>query len=326
MALISCPECGKDISDMSSTCIHCGFPIRQQESPAAATQTVVEHRTTAAKEDAGDKKKKRRIPLIILIILFLIIRGAIFREKSEPVVEAPPSAPLEYSVDSYLALIHYFEDTYVGQPVQVAGQVGSITSAYFELSDNFNGKVLKARIEPSEKNELGKVSEGDFVVINGIISKKSENTLHFNQASVVSVGGEAESSYSGNRQAYLEILENQKREYIAESETIKYSDLVRTPDKYSGKVIKVQVEIAQVMEGGLLSDSGYRGYEGRSFDREWVIPYSLPEGEARILDGDIVAFYGEFEGLREMTRGLTGTKVQIPSISAVYHTIVKAGS
>ena len=27
MALIKCPECGKEISDKSKACIHCGYPI-----------------------------------------------------------------------------------------------------------------------------------------------------------------------------------------------------------------------------------------------------------------------------------------------------------
>ena len=27
MALIKCPECGKEISDKASACIHCGFPL-----------------------------------------------------------------------------------------------------------------------------------------------------------------------------------------------------------------------------------------------------------------------------------------------------------
>lgn len=27
MALITCPECGKEVSDKSEVCIHCGFPI-----------------------------------------------------------------------------------------------------------------------------------------------------------------------------------------------------------------------------------------------------------------------------------------------------------
>lgn len=28
MALIKCPECGKEISDKSNICIHCGFPLK----------------------------------------------------------------------------------------------------------------------------------------------------------------------------------------------------------------------------------------------------------------------------------------------------------
>lgn len=29
MALIKCPECGKEVSDKSTNCIHCGFPISE---------------------------------------------------------------------------------------------------------------------------------------------------------------------------------------------------------------------------------------------------------------------------------------------------------
>lgn len=29
MALIKCPECRKDISDKSSACIHCGYPLEK---------------------------------------------------------------------------------------------------------------------------------------------------------------------------------------------------------------------------------------------------------------------------------------------------------
>lgn len=31
MALIKCPECGKEISDKSKQCIHCGYPLEEQE-------------------------------------------------------------------------------------------------------------------------------------------------------------------------------------------------------------------------------------------------------------------------------------------------------
>lgn len=33
MALITCPECGKEISDQASNCVHCGYPL--SENPAA---------------------------------------------------------------------------------------------------------------------------------------------------------------------------------------------------------------------------------------------------------------------------------------------------
>lgn len=36
MALISCPECGKQISDQASACIHCGYPLPKQPTAPAA--------------------------------------------------------------------------------------------------------------------------------------------------------------------------------------------------------------------------------------------------------------------------------------------------
>lgn len=32
MALIKCPECGKEISDKSDKCIHCGFPLTKTKN------------------------------------------------------------------------------------------------------------------------------------------------------------------------------------------------------------------------------------------------------------------------------------------------------
>ena len=43
MALIKCPECGKEISDKASACIHCGYPLvndRQEKSNVTQTQSA----------------------------------------------------------------------------------------------------------------------------------------------------------------------------------------------------------------------------------------------------------------------------------------------
>lgn len=42
MALIKCSNCGKDISDTTSECIHCGTPIKKEivEVPAKKSNTT----------------------------------------------------------------------------------------------------------------------------------------------------------------------------------------------------------------------------------------------------------------------------------------------
>ena len=39
MALIKCPECGKDISDKANACIHCGCPLNEQKEDVGIRRT-----------------------------------------------------------------------------------------------------------------------------------------------------------------------------------------------------------------------------------------------------------------------------------------------
>ena len=41
MALIKCPECGKEISDKSIACIHCGFPLEVTEPKETVNNSIV---------------------------------------------------------------------------------------------------------------------------------------------------------------------------------------------------------------------------------------------------------------------------------------------
>ena len=34
MALIHCPECGREVSDLAAACVHCGYPLRTASLPA----------------------------------------------------------------------------------------------------------------------------------------------------------------------------------------------------------------------------------------------------------------------------------------------------
>lgn len=40
MALIKCPECGKEVSDQSEQCVHCGFPLQKIQNQAKTAGLV----------------------------------------------------------------------------------------------------------------------------------------------------------------------------------------------------------------------------------------------------------------------------------------------
>ena len=45
MALIKCPECGKDVSTAAESCPHCGYPLKKGTVP----QQPVQYETTTVK-------------------------------------------------------------------------------------------------------------------------------------------------------------------------------------------------------------------------------------------------------------------------------------
>lgn len=66
MALINCPECGKEISDSSEKCIHCGYPLKP----------IMHEKKVKPK-----KKKEIIIGVIVTAIVIPVILIAFFIEN-----------------------------------------------------------------------------------------------------------------------------------------------------------------------------------------------------------------------------------------------------
>ncbi len=102
MALINCPECGKQISDLANVCIHCGYqlkqPPKQAPAPAAAPLSDIPAAPQAAAPSPfptsggrlsidADRKKKIIIiaaaaaVLIIALVLILVLTGNKDKDK-----------------------------------------------------------------------------------------------------------------------------------------------------------------------------------------------------------------------------------------------------
>ena len=77
MAMISCPECGKQISSNAWECPHCGNPI---------------------KKSVSDKKKKRnKIIIIAIIILLLAIGFGIYAYKASEATDRARQELIDYA-------------------------------------------------------------------------------------------------------------------------------------------------------------------------------------------------------------------------------------
>ncbi len=64
MALINCPECGKEVSDRASACIHCGFPLSEVKSSAVVSDEPQETRLVIENIPNGSQKQVPAIEVI----------------------------------------------------------------------------------------------------------------------------------------------------------------------------------------------------------------------------------------------------------------------
>ncbi len=99
-----------------------------------------------------------------------------------------------------------------------------------------------------------------------------------------------------------------------------YEDVARNPHDYEGKDVHFKGQIVQIADGFLSGDI-YRiqvtpGDYGLWTDTVYVT-YTLPAGESKFLENDIVDFYGECKGEYTYTTVLGSTNT-IPRVDAKY--------
>lgn len=84
MALIKCPECGKEISDAAKSCPNCGYPLKNEagESKIQVQQDILLQKQQAQQQRQGQKQKVNKnkgclTAAIMAIIIFGIGIGGI---------------------------------------------------------------------------------------------------------------------------------------------------------------------------------------------------------------------------------------------------------
>ena len=75
MALITCPECGKEVSDTAQSCPNCGYPIAQKE--------VVDKPVTDEDISNVSRKKSSKKIIITACLIIAVAVGVIFSLKGQ---------------------------------------------------------------------------------------------------------------------------------------------------------------------------------------------------------------------------------------------------
>lgn len=99
-------------------------------------------------------------------------------------------------------------------------------------------------------------------------------------------------------------------------EIIDYKDIARDQDGLSGKDVVITGEIIQVIgDGAFMISTGQTSY-GSYFDDNMLVYYDIGEGD-RLLEDDIVTFYGTLTGLYTYETVL-GAEKTVPSMLGMY--------
>ena len=83
MALIKCPECGKEISDRASTCPNCGCPVKADVSNV---DNSAKNTNNTDANQISETNKKNKIPMIIgafIAVVVLVILAIILFPKKD---------------------------------------------------------------------------------------------------------------------------------------------------------------------------------------------------------------------------------------------------
>lgn len=75
MALIKCPECGKDVSDTAKSCIHCGYVLKEDIVAQPQTFVIAPENQKSAKKSLN---KGVTINLIVAIVYLLFFAAYAF--------------------------------------------------------------------------------------------------------------------------------------------------------------------------------------------------------------------------------------------------------
>ncbi|MBQ5968947.1 MAG: hypothetical protein IJL52_02390 [Clostridia bacterium] len=166
-----------------------------------------------------------------------------------------------------------------------------------------------------------------FGIINSVLNDKNDS----DQSSKSTVENTGDSKKNSKNNLTDEETTERKtdkeieNDYKSSCESVDYKSIARNPDQYDGRYVKFTGSVIQVSEHSWIS-SEYRIAVTKDKYGNWddvvYVYFNLPDGADRILEDDIVTFYGKCTGTTTYITVL-GSTITIPSVEAEYIDINK---
>lgn len=119
-------------------------------------------------------------------------------------------------------------------------------------------------------------------------------------------------------------------EYKSQCVDLDYKEVSRNPDNYKGEKFKVTCQIFSVSKGSWGSGTYYKAFtddgSGLYFSNMiWVFDKrdENSDGYVKLLEKDIVTFYGEFNGMQETKNALNGEKGEDIALDIYYAELIE---
>lgn len=338
MALIKCPECGREISDKASACPGCGCPVEKKESGqpvVEAREEFVPEIEVQKKVDLNERYRKNE--------QFPKTTQAKTQKREQEKFECHKCGmmiPVGSHKCDYCGFSYPDENYMVGKDAYSG--VFSNKYTYIEkekkkrknrkmwiviivivlfLIGMFSGEDDESDMQTTSANESAPEVTQESFEEKAKYSSEQQNTTGEDAAE------EIETRTESSEEAII-LPEETKEEFIASCQQISYKALLRNPENYIGQRIVITAKIQQVLQGGLFDDGQYYrvqtdndGYDWY-LDDEYFMYDSRIDDETKLLEDDILVIYAEFAGLETVTRALTSTKEEVPAINAYYVEII----
>lgn len=294
MALITCPECGKEISDKATTCPNCGAPVNTTNTPDPVPQpnTNYSEKYRSPQNDKSGKNSKLGITALVLSIIgctfiFGIICAIIDLTKKDGRKKTCSIIALCVGV-FWLIMV-------------IVANLSNRNTSQVTVSES----IVEESVPAQTQETL--IAETDSEIESQVTSEVETEIETETESETVST-----------------TPTESKDDFIASCQQIPYKDLLRNPDDYIGQRIVITAKVQQVVQGGWLDNNEYYrvqtdndGYDWYMDDEYFMYDYRVDDN-TKILQDDILKIYAEFSGVETITRALTGAKDEVPSIKAYY--------